>query len=59
MRNWRTEHGGIFQVRTAGGRLLSTACSIEHAEFTAQKGRGRDVWKWDDRAGKYRHYRSY
>ncbi len=59
MISWKTNYTGKFQTRTAGGRLLATDCSIEHAEFTAERGRSRDVWKWDDSVGRYRHYRTY
>lgn len=59
MKRWKTNYIGPFQVRTAGGRLIGAPISKEYAEAVAEKGRGREVWQWDERDGKYHHRRTY
>ena len=58
-RNWKKEYSDRYQVRTAGGRKVTEGCSIEHVEFRAEQGRGREVWVWDTQREEYRFYRSY
>ena len=47
MRNWKTHYTGSFQVRTNSDRLISGCVySICNAEYVANKGRNRRIWKW-------------
>jgi hypothetical protein len=53
MRNWKTTYTTQFQVRSNSGRLLSSDCAIEAAEFTFNKGRSRSIYRWNQLFGRY------
>ena len=53
----RQKYVMLFQVRTAGGRLLGHFGNVESAEHTYNGGRARTIWKWDNMRGEYFAYR--